>query len=148
MSWSASWCGLGWPHQLVRHELVRHKLVRRPAPRISHLVAWARESLKEDELISEVSVRNGLIAIDPGGQESRLELREYTLDVYIENGVARTTIDQTFFNHYHGNTEGTFYFPLPPGAAVSRMAMYVNGVRNEAGMVERLARELFTPSQR
>lgn len=114
------------------------ELTRRPAPRLSHLVSWARDSLREVESIGldEVQLR-GLVAIDPQGQESRLSLREYSLDVFIENGVARTTIDQTFFNHHHANTEGTFYFPLPPGAAVSRLAMYVNGVRNEGGMVER-----------
>lgn len=112
--------------------------IKRPAPRLSHLLGWARKSLRQPELIEIVPFgQNGLIAIDPNGQESRLSLRKYMVDVFIENGVARTTIDQTFFNHYHANTEGTFYFPLPPGAAVSRMAMYVNGVRNEAGMVER-----------
>ncbi|MFT4546304.1 MAG: hypothetical protein ACI8XO_000552 [Verrucomicrobiales bacterium] len=117
--------------------LAADNLLRRPAPRISYLIEWARDSLKSDERIGAAPPRNGLVAIDPYGQESRLELREYTLDVYIEDGVARSTIDQTFFNHYHSNTEGTFFFPLPPGAAVSRMAMYVNGLRNEAGMVER-----------
>ena len=114
---------------------------RGPAPRVSYLVNWAREALQKDEfadvLQAEDDKRGGLLAVDPNGQEVRLELRRYTLDVYIEGGVARTTIDQTFFNHHHGNTEGTFFFPLPPGASVSRMAMYVNGKRNEAGMVER-----------
>lgn len=113
-------------------------MTRRAAPRISHLVSWARDHLRDsDEGNSRIEGRNGLIAVDPQGQESRLSLRKYVVDVFIENGVARTTIDQTFFNHYHSNTEGTFYFPLPPGAAVSRLAMYVNGVRNEGGMVER-----------
>jgi tetratricopeptide (TPR) repeat protein len=113
-------------------------LTRRPAPRLSHLVSWARGSLREPERMEAGELlRHGLIVVDPDGQESRLSLREYSLDVFIENGVARTTIDQTFFNHHQSNTEGTFYFPLPPGAAVSRLAMYVNGVRNEGGMVER-----------
>jgi tetratricopeptide (TPR) repeat protein len=118
--------------------LAPSELTRRPAPRLSHLVSWARDSLRQAEDVGLEKVpRRGVIAIDPQGQESRLSLREYSLDVLIENGVARTTIDQTFFNHYHSNTEGTFYFPLPPGAAVSRLAMYVNGVRNEGCMVER-----------
>jgi len=118
--------------------LNEERVTRRAAPRISHLVSWARDHLREsDEWSPTVDGRSGLIAVDSQGQESRLSLREYVVDVFIENGVARTTIDQTFFNHYHANTEGTFYFPLPPGAAVSRLAMYVNGVRNEGGMVER-----------
>ena len=88
---------------------------------------------------------NGLIAIDPYGQEARLTLRKYDVDIYIEDGVARTTIDQTFFNHNPWNTEGTFYFPLPPDASVSRLAMYVAGQLNEGGMVSRQrGQEIYT----
>src|SRR5262249_11443322 len=37
------------------------------------------------------------------------------------------TIDQTYFNAAPGQLEGTFYFPLPPDASLSRLAMYVEG---------------------
>ena len=88
---------------------------------------------------------NGLVAIDPYGQEAKLSLRQYKVDVYIEDGVARTTIDQTFFNHNPWNTEGTFYFPLPQDASVSRLAMYVFGQLNEGGMVTRQrGQEIYT----
>src|SRR5207245_3755774 len=33
--------------------------------------------------------------------------------------------------------EGTFHFPLPADASLSRLAMYVDGTRMEGGMVER-----------
>ena len=33
--------------------------------------------------------------------------------------------------------EGTFYFPLPADASLSRLAMYVDGKRMEGGMAER-----------
>src|SRR5207302_5761185 len=40
--------------------------------------------------------------------------------------------------------EGTFYFPLPPDASLSRLAMYVNGQLMEGGMAEReYARQTF-----
>ncbi len=119
---------------------------REPAKRLSHLVNWARESLKQSELLVEpIEKENGLIAIDPYGQEARLTLRKYHVDVYIEDGIARTTIDQTFFNHNPWNTEGTFYFPLPRDASVSRLAMYVNGHLNEGGMVSReRGQEIYT----
>ncbi len=111
---------------------------RKPAPRLSFLVNWAKEALAQEELLVEKKeAQEGLIAIDPWGQETKLTLRKYQVDVYIEDGIARTTIDQTFFNHYPWNTEGTFYFPLPPDASVSRLAMYVAGQLNEGGMVER-----------
>ena len=64
--------------------------------------------------------------------------------MYIEDGFARTTIDQTYFNQESARLEGTFYFPLPPDASLSRLAMYVNGRLMEGGMAERQhAREVF-----
>ncbi len=122
------------------------KPTRGPAHRLSYLVNWARDALKQDELLLKpVDGENGLIAIDPYGQEARLTLRRFKVDVYIEDGVARTTIDQTFFNHNPWNTEGTFYFPLPPDASVSRLAMYVAGQLNEGGMVSRQrGQEIYT----
>lgn len=112
---------------------------RHPAPRLSFLVNWAREALSQRELLvtREKHDTGELMAIDPWGQSTRLTLRKYHVDVHIEDGIARTTVDQTFFNHMPGNTEGTFYFPLPPDASVSRLAMYVNGQLMEGGMVER-----------
>lgn len=122
------------------------KPTRGPAKRLSYLVNWARDALKQDEpLVTPSDKENGLITIDPYGQEARLSLRKYHVDVHIEDGVARTTIDQTFFNHQPWNTEGTFYFPLPPDASVSRLAMYVNGELNEGGMVSReRGQEIYT----
>src|SRR5207302_7623725 len=78
-----------------------------------------------------------LVAVDPYGQEAKLSLRKYHIDVHIEDGFARTTIDQTYFNSDPWRMEGTFYFPLPPDASLSRLAMYVDGKLMEGGMAER-----------
>ena len=78
-----------------------------------------------------------LVVVDSSGQEATLSLRKYHLDVHIEDGYARTTIDQTYFNDLTSRQEGTFYFPLPPDASMSRLAMYVDGNLMEGGMVER-----------
>jgi len=117
---------------------------RTAAPRFTHLVNWARQQLPGKRLFGPDKPRatGELIAVDPWGQESRLELRRYHVDVVIEDGIARTTVDQTFFNQWPGQTEGTFYFPLPPDASLSRLAMYVEAkggqcVLNEGGMVDR-----------
>src|SRR5262249_17273550 len=72
---------------------------------------------------------------------TRLTLRKFHIDVHIEDGFARTTIDQTYFNADHSRTEGTFFFPLPADASLSRLAMYVadgaDANLREGGMVER-----------
>jgi ferric-dicitrate binding protein FerR (iron transport regulator)/tetratricopeptide (TPR) repeat protein len=115
-----------------------------PAPRFSHLLEWTRDlvAAAESPLVPCSKHAGGaLLAIDPYGQESQLSLRKYHIDVHIEDGFARTTIDQTYFNHTHWRLEGTFYFPLPPDASLSRLAMYVEDgkdlVLNEGGMAER-----------
>jgi hypothetical protein len=50
-----------------------------------------------------------------------------TLDVHLENQQARVALDQTFHNPQDQTLEGVYKFALPPGAAVSRLAMYVDG---------------------
>ena len=69
---------------------------------MSHLLDWTRE------LMAAASRRwcraasmpaAALIAVDPNGQEVKLTLRKYIIDVHIEDGFARTTIDQTYFNN-------------------------------------------------
>ena len=118
-----------------------------PAPRSSHLLDWARELMAaaESPLVPASKHTGGaLLAVDPNGQEAKLSLRKYHVDVHVEDGFARTTIDQTYFNHTPSRLEGTFYFPLPADASLSHLAMYVDGVLMQGGMCERdHARQVF-----
>jgi ferric-dicitrate binding protein FerR (iron transport regulator)/tetratricopeptide (TPR) repeat protein len=119
----------------------------RPAPPTSDLLDWTRDLMvaADPPLVSANPYAGGvLVTRDRTGQETRLSLRKYHVDVHIEDGFARTTIDQTYFNHEIWRTEGTFYFPLPPDASLSRLAMYVDGKLMEGGMAERdYARQVF-----
>ncbi|HUT61467.1 MAG TPA: VIT domain-containing protein, partial [Phycisphaerae bacterium] len=111
-----------------------------PLPRASSELQWTRELMEQSASpMVPVSEYGGgaLVAIDPQGQEVKLSLRKFHVDVYVEDGFTRTTIDQTYFNHENRRLEGTFYFPLPPDASLSRLAMYVNGKLMEGGMAER-----------
>src|SRR5262249_29149471 len=108
------------------------------APRISHLVAWTQAVRQAAPLVPASEHAGGtLIARDPDGQEDKLELRPYHVDGHVEDGFARTTIDVTYSNHSLDRLEGTFRFPLPPDASLSRLAMYVDGTLMEGGMAER-----------
>jgi tetratricopeptide (TPR) repeat protein len=120
--------------------LAPHTTIATASPRLSHVLDWTRDLLAASEpSLIPVSSHDGgaLIAVDASGQEAKLNLRIYHVDVHIEDGFARTTIDQTYFNQHPWRLEGTFYFPLPPDASLSRLAMYVDGELNEGGMVER-----------
>jgi ferric-dicitrate binding protein FerR (iron transport regulator) len=111
-----------------------------PSPRATHALDWTKDLMAaaESPLVPASQHAGGaLVAVDPDGQEAKLSLRKYHIDVHIEDGFARTTIDQTYFNHHDARLEGTFYFPLPADASLSRLAMYVDGTRMEGGIVER-----------
>jgi len=118
-----------------------------PARRASHELEWTRElvAAAAPSLVPESGYSGGALVVkDPQGRETHLSLRKVHVDVYVEDGFARTTIDQTYFNHTTRRLEGTFYFPLPPDASLSRLAMYVNGKLMEGGMAERdYARTVF-----
>lgn len=110
------------------------------AMRASEHLSWTRDLMDAaaGALVPVSEYAGGaIITVDPDGQETKLSLRKYHVDVHIEDGFARTTIDQTYFNHTHSRLEGTFHFPLPPDASLSRLAMYVNGKLMEGGMAER-----------
>ncbi|HZU35594.1 MAG TPA: VIT domain-containing protein, partial [Gemmataceae bacterium] len=118
-----------------------------PTPRVSHLLDWARDLIAAESARLVPASRYGggaLVAVDPYGQATKLTLRRYHIDVHIEDGFARTTIDQTYFNADNWRMEGTFYFPLSADASLSRLAMYVDGRLMEGGMAERdFARNVY-----
>src|SRR5262245_54236951 len=109
------------------------------APRITSLLDWVRDAMiaAESPLIPKNQRTAKLVAFNPNGQEAQISLRKFHVDVHMEDGFARTTIDQTYFNHENVQLEGTFHFPLPPDVSLSRLAMYVNGDLMEGGMAER-----------
>jgi len=56
----------------------------------------------------------------------RLEIDRYHVHVVMQPPVALVQIDQSFFNPTGQRQEGTYVFNLPPGASVSRFAMFVD----------------------
>jgi Ca-activated chloride channel family protein len=77
------------------------------------------------------------------GQE--LRLLEQSARVSVNEGVARTRVEQVFENPTGRTVEGTYLYPLPEGAAVSNFAMTVNGKRVEAEILDGdKAREIYT----
>ncbi|MBL9132382.1 MAG: autotransporter-associated beta strand repeat-containing protein, partial [Verrucomicrobiaceae bacterium] len=107
------------------------------APQAVHGLGWTRElrMLIAPPPVPPSQDLGGALRSADGS--AVFTLRRCHVDVHVEDGMARTTIDQTYFNHLPSRQEGTFYFPLPPDASISRLAMYVNGKLMEGGMAER-----------
>ena len=59
------------------------------------------------------------------GTRQRLNVARYHVNVVLKPPVALVQIDQSFYNPFDRQQEGTFVFNLPRGASVSRFAMYV-----------------------
>ncbi len=55
------------------------------------------------------------------------DVGEVDVDVTINNGIAITTVEQTFLNHEDRQREGIYFFPLPKNASISNFAMKIKG---------------------
>ncbi len=72
----------------------------------------------------------------PYFQNAGVLLRSHRVTVEIDNQVATTRIEQVFFNDSSVMAEGNYIFPLPVGAAVSDLVMWVNGQPVEAQILD------------
>ncbi|MEA2008000.1 MAG: VIT domain-containing protein, partial [Chloroflexota bacterium] len=68
--------------------------------------------------------------------ETWLTIRYHRVSVTIEDQVAITRVEQEFVNEHNWEAEGTYIFPLPEGAAVSKFTMWVDGTPVEGQILE------------
>jgi len=85
---------------------------------------------------------DGIIIPIPGPVQPAPPLRSLTIKyhrvtVSIDGQVATTHVDQVFVNESAKDIEGEYIFPLPAGASVSQFAMWVDGDRLEAEILDR-----------
>jgi Ca-activated chloride channel family protein len=73
---------------------------------------------------------------DPVLIADQLNIRSHRVDVSIADQVATTRIDQVFHNPNSWAAEGTYIFPIPPGAAISGFTMTVDGEPVEAKLLD------------
>src|SRR5262249_634908 len=121
-------------------ELARDSDKPAPLPRASHVLDLTREPMAaaaSPAVPGSHDAGGRPPPLAPTGPDAKPSVGKLRMDVHIEDGFARTTIDQTYFNNEAFQLEGTFYFPLPPDASLSRLAMYVDGNLMEGGMAER-----------
>lgn len=88
---------------------------------------------------------DGFIIIpDPPGPHPRpgwrdpfpLEVKYHDVKVTIDGLVARTKIDQVFYNPLDQRLEGQYIFPVPEGAIITGFKMYVSGKEYKAELLD------------
>jgi len=65
-----------------------------------------------------------------------LSVTYHRVEVKIRDGVARTSVDQEFYNPTGARLEGVYIFPLPEGAVISNFAMEIDGAVTRAELLD------------
>ncbi len=104
-------------------------VVREPQTTKLDLTTLASDELKRLRALAGPARKPqglGQLVVNDAQSDSpvRLNLARYHVNVVLHPPVALVQIDQSFYNPYPRQEEGTFIFNLPEGASVSRFAMY------------------------
>jgi Ca-activated chloride channel family protein len=85
----------------------------------------------------------GLLLPTAGG--APLDMVDHKVSVVIDEQVAVTRVEQTFRNPTDRALEATYVFPVPRGAAVNKLALWIDGKEVKGEVVEAAkAREIYT----
>jgi Ca-activated chloride channel family protein len=85
----------------------------------------------------------GLLVAD-GGLGGVLEIKEQTVRVTINNGVAVTDVEQVFLNTENRVVEALYTFPVPKNASVANFSMWIAGKEMIGEVVEKeRARQIY-----
>src|SRR3954471_24039988 len=93
-------------------------------------------------LLPAAALADGFIVIADGGERvpghfpfAPMQVVYHRVKVEINDRVATTSVDQEFLNPGSSRTEGTYMFPLPPGAHIDSFSMDINGKQTEAELL-------------
>jgi Ca-activated chloride channel family protein len=74
-----------------------------------------------------------------------MRLASHSVEAHLEHGLARTVVEEVFENTTDQTLEGTLTFPIPQGATVSELVLWVGDEPVRAEMVEKKrAKAIFT----
>ncbi len=78
------------------------------------------------------------------GPEDAVSMRSHHVLVTINNGFARTEVDQVFGNTSDQDLEATYSFPLPKQASLSELSLWINGQEVLGEVLEKqLAKQVY-----
>ena len=95
-------------------------------------------------LLSAGSAHGAGLLVADGGFGGVLEIKDQTVSVTINNGVAVTNVEQVFVNTEQRTVEALYTFPVPKKASVANFSMWINGKEMIGEVVEKKrAREIY-----
>lgn len=86
--------------------------------------------------------------LKPVGSTDALSIKSHAVTVAINNGFARTEVDQVFANAADQDVEAVYTFPVPKQASLSELSLWVNGQELLGEVVEKeKARQVYRDQQ-
>ncbi len=101
-----------------------------PANDMAQRSAFGQALAHNEDTDLPVTGLGELRARKPGNTSEKdraVRLQAHDVKIRVAGTVARTEIDETFFNDTDDVLEGVYRFPLPPGAEIERLALEVDG---------------------
>jgi Ca-activated chloride channel family protein len=121
-------------------------IFKKAAKRIKYVAAAAITAVA---IGATVPAHAAGMLLTESGFGGRLEIKEHTVDVTINNGIAVTEVTQIFENKENRQVEALYTFPVPNGASVSNFSMWINGKEMIGEVVEKeRAREIYESYKR
>lgn len=74
--------------------------------------------------VSSVNIRAAGILTPKGAPQAPIQIKDHRVEVVINNGFARTEVQQTFFNPNNADLEALYSFPLPKSASLSEVTIF------------------------
>jgi Ca-activated chloride channel family protein len=107
--------------------------MRRILPLVAVLLVWTSTAQAHGLLIPDEK------SVPP------LAMLNHKVSIAIEDQVATTRVEQVFRNHTDRALEATYVFPVPKGASVRKLTMWINGKEVKGEVLEAAkARETYT----
>ncbi|MDY6990877.1 MAG: VIT domain-containing protein [Thermodesulfobacteriota bacterium] len=89
-------------------------------------------------LVASASPSRGAGLLKPiDDTDSDIHIRSHRVDVTINNGFARTEVDQVFANEGGHDLEAVYTFPLPKKASLSELSLWIDGQEVLGEVVEK-----------
>ena len=108
------------------------------APNLAEATRWV-EPIDERGVTDSLGF-GSLTARKPGAREDReaaLRLVDHQVTAKIQGRVARTTVEEAFYNDTDDVMEGIYSFPIPPGARIAALDLMVDGAWEHGAIVDR-----------
>ncbi|MCF7973411.1 MAG: VIT and VWA domain-containing protein [Phycisphaerae bacterium] len=84
-----------------------------------------------------------------GGSQDAVYMKSHHVQVTLNNGFARTEVDQVFGNASDQDLEATYSFPLPKQASLSELSLWINGQEVLGEVLEKQqARQVYEQQKR